>query len=229
MTAFSPQLTVVDAAHQGPPDSSRTTRRLLMCGVIAGVLFVGVSFLQAISRHGFNAARQPLSLLLLGDLGWIQLINFEATGVLAIAYAVGVHRRLRPGRAATWGAILIGAWGAGLIIAGAFGPDPSMGFPPGAPPGNPPTMTTHSLVHGIGFAVSLVSLIGACAVFARRSFGRRERGWSAYCVATAVLAPALIVISGIMMPDGRGGTALFALAIVMALWIVLIAAHLLTD
>jgi hypothetical protein len=66
-------------------------------------------------------------------------------------------------------------------------------------------------------------------VFARRSFGLGERGWSAYCTATAILAPALIVISGIMMPGGRGGIALFALAIVIALWIVLIAAHFLTG
>jgi hypothetical protein len=227
MTTMSPQQASAGFAEQGTTDG--TTVRLLMCGAIAGVLFVGASFVQAITRQGFDLARQPLSLLLLGDLGWIQLINFETVGLLAIAYAIGVRRRLDGGRAGTWGPNLIGAWGAGLIIAGIFGPDPSMGFPSGAPPGNPPTMSTHSMVHGIGFFVSLASLVGGCLVFARRCVGLGQRGWAAYCVATAIAAPALVVLSGIMMPGGRGGIALFGLAIVMSAWIVLIAAHLLVD
>lgn len=227
MTTMSPQQASADFAARGATDG--TTVRLLTCGAIAGVLFVGASFIQAITRQGFDLARQPLSLLLLGDLGWIQLINFEAVGLLAIAYAVGVRRRLVGGRAGTWGPILIGAWGAGLIIAGVFGPDPSMGFPPGAPPGNPPTMSTHSMVHGLAFFVSLASLVAGCLVFARRFVGLGQRGWASYCVATAIAAPAFVVLSGIMMPGGRGGIALFGLAIVMSAWMVLIAAHLLAD
>jgi hypothetical protein len=205
------------------------TRRLLVCGVIAGPLFVGASFVQAVMRQGFDLARQPLSLLLLGDLGWIQLINFEVSGLLAIAYAVGVRRFLHPGRAGTWGPLLIGAWGAGLIVAGFFGPDPSMGFPPGAPEGTPPSMTLHSMIHGIGFFVSLASLVVACFVFARRFASLRQRGWATYCVATAVAMPALMVLSGAMMSGGRGGTPLFAMAIVMAAWIALVAARLLVE
>jgi hypothetical protein len=119
-------------------------------------------------RQGFDLARQPISLLLLGDLGWVQLINFEASGLLAIAFAVGVRRLLHPGRAGTWGPVFIGAYGVGLVIAGIFGPDPSMGFPPGAPEGIPTSMSTHSAIHGAAFLVSLVGLVGSCIVFARR-------------------------------------------------------------
>jgi hypothetical protein len=90
-------------------------------------------------------------------------------------------------------------------------------------------MSTHSMVHGIGFFVSLASLVGGCLVFARRCAGLDQRGWAAYCVATAIAAHALVVLSGIMMPGGRGGIALFGLAIVMSAWIVLIAAQLLVD
>jgi uncharacterized protein DUF998 len=117
---MSPHHASAGFAEQGTTDG--TTVRPLMRGAIAGSLFVGASFVQAITRQGFDLTRQPLSLLLLGDLGWIQLINFEAVGLLAIAYAIGVRRRLDGGRAGTWGPILIGAWGAGLIIAGVFGP-----------------------------------------------------------------------------------------------------------
>jgi hypothetical protein len=220
-----------------PPQQSRSpraatnemTRRLLVCGVIAGPLFIGASFIQAMTRHGFELIRQPLSLLLLGDLGWIQLINFEVSGLLAIAFAVGMRRLLHPGPAGTWGPLFMGAWGAGLIVAGIFGPDPSMGFPPGAPEGAPATMSAHSSVHGLGFLVSLASLIGACVVFTRRFLSLGQRGWAAYSVATAVAAPVLVALSGAMMTDGRGGIPLFGLGMVMSAWIALVAAHLLAE
>ena len=164
------------AEHQ---TTTGMTRRLLVCGVIGGPLLVGASFIQAITRQGFDLTRQPLSLLLLGDLGWIQLINFEVSGLLAIAYAAGVRRYLHPGRAGTWGPLLIGGWGAGLIVAGFFGPDPSMGFPPGAPAGMPTSMTGHSMIHGIGFFLSLASLVGSGDAGAhgpqRCNDGRRPR------------------------------------------------------
>lgn len=225
MTTIHERQAPSELTERAPVDAA--TRRLLICAVIAAVLFVGASLVQAVTRPGFDLARQPLSLLLLGDLGWIQFINFELVGVLAIASAVGVRRGLHPGPAGTWGPMLIGAWGAGLIIAGLFRPDPSMGFPPGAPAGNPPAMSIHSMVHGIGFFVSLASLVAACLVFTRRFVAHGQRWWAAYCVATAVAAPLFVLLSGLMMRAGRGGIPLFGLAIVMSLWLALITARLL--
>ena len=197
--------------------------------MLAGALFVGVSLIQGVTRQGFSLARQPLSLLLLGDLGWIQFINFEAVGLLSIAFAIGARRSLNPGRAGTWGPICLIGFGAGLIIAGIFGPDPSMGYPPGAPEGTPATMSMHSAIHGVGFGVSLVSLVAGASVFARRFGGLGERGWASYCLATAIVSPVLVALSGVMMPSGRGGVPLFALAIVFGSWLVLTAAHLLAE
>jgi hypothetical membrane protein len=105
------------------------TRGLLVCGVASGPLFVGVSLIQALTRPGFDLTRHPISLLSLGDLGWIQIANFVLSGLLAIAYAVGMRRVLHQGRGGTWGPLLIGAYGAGLIAAGIFPPDPGFGFP----------------------------------------------------------------------------------------------------
>ena len=223
MTTTNPQLVRMPAE---PDASTSMTRRLLACGVVAGPLFVGASLIEAVVRPGFDLARQPLSLLLLGDGGWIQFINFEVSGLLAIAYAVGLRRRLHPGRAGAWGPILLAAWGIGVVVAGIFGPDPSMGYPPGAPAGTPATMTTHSMIHGAAFFASLASVIAACFAFGRRfaSLGRRD--WATYCVMSAIAMPVLLVVSGVMMSSGRGGTALFVMALVMAAWIAAVAAHL---
>ena len=201
-------------------------RRLLACGILAGLFFAGGSFIQGATRPGFDLTRQPLSLLLLGDLGWIQFINFELSGLLSIAYGVGLRRTLRPGRAATWAPICLYAFGAGLIFAGIFKPDPSMGYPPGAPEGNPPTMSVSSALHGVGFFVCLLSVIVGAAVLARRFSADRERGWEAYCVATAIATPVLVALSGVMTPRGSGGIPLIGLATVFAAWLISVAVHL---
>jgi len=68
--------------------TTKVTKALLACGVIAGPLFMVVSLVQAFTRPGFDLKRHAISMLSLGDLGWIQVTNFELTGLLAIALAV---------------------------------------------------------------------------------------------------------------------------------------------
>jgi hypothetical membrane protein len=63
-----------------------------------------VSLVQAFTRPGFNLRRHAISMLSLGDLGWIQVTNFVLTGLLSIALAIGMRRALHPGRAGTVGA-----------------------------------------------------------------------------------------------------------------------------
>src|SRR5438067_1630144 len=108
------------------------TRMLLLCGAIAGPLFILIVLIQDYTRPGFDPRLQPLSLLSLGDWGWVQIANFVLAGALNVLYAAGLWRRLHPGRAGTWGPLLIGAYGLGLISVGVFRTDPVKGFPPGA-------------------------------------------------------------------------------------------------
>ncbi len=68
------------------------TRTLLGAGVVAGPLFVGVAAVQAFTRTGFDLRRHPLSMLSLGEYGWIQVTNFIVAGVLSLLFAVGVAR-----------------------------------------------------------------------------------------------------------------------------------------
>src|SRR4051812_38032909 len=97
---------------------TRRTSRLLACGVVAGPLFIVVVVIQAVTRTGFDLGYHPLSLLSLGDLGWIQVINFVVTGMLFVACAVGLRRAPLAGRGRTWGPTLVGAFGVGLIVSG---------------------------------------------------------------------------------------------------------------
>jgi hypothetical protein len=163
------------------------TTRLLACGILAGPLFLAAWLLQAFTREGFDPSRHPLSLLSLGELGWIQIANFVVTGLLYVACAIGMWRVLHPGRSGTWGPLLVGGFGIGLILAGSFTTDPGAGFPPGAPAGAPEQLSWHGVLHEVGFVVALVSWTAACFVLARRFVALKQRGWVAACVATPLV------------------------------------------
>ncbi len=57
-----------------------------------GAVFLSVGLAQAATRDGFDLRKHPLSLLSLGDLGWIQITNFVVSGLLLVAFGVGVAR-----------------------------------------------------------------------------------------------------------------------------------------
>ncbi len=192
MIASSPALT----------SASPATSRLLTCGVIAGPLFIIVALLQAFVRDGFDVARHPVSMLALGDAGWIQIANFVITGALFVACAVGMRRVLQPGPAGTWGPVLIGLFGVSLIGGGVFMSDPALGFPPGTPEGPPAVLSVHGILHGIAFAIGMSSLIAAFFVFARRFAAAHDRGWFRYSIGSGVAFVALFVV-GMATSDFR--------------------------
>src|SRR5688500_14918225 len=125
--------------------SASGTRALLTAGVIAGPLFVITVLIQELTRTGFDPKKHPLSLLSMGDLGWLQITNFVLCGVLAFASAFGMRRVLSLGRAGTWGPILIGVYGIGLIWGGVFVADPAFGYPVGTPDGAPAELSWHGI------------------------------------------------------------------------------------
>jgi Protein of unknown function (DUF998) len=167
-------------------------RKLLGCGIVAGPLFVVACLAQAFTRTGFDLARHPISLLSLGSLGWMQIANFVASGVLYVAGAVGLRPALRPGRGSTWAPRLVALTGVGLIVAGVFSTDEGAGFPPGAPAGAP-AMSWHGVLHEVGFVLSFGGAIAACGVFARRYIALGRRSWAVAAVTTVV---AVLVIAG---------------------------------
>lgn len=166
-----------------------TTKRLLTAAATAGPLFVAVSAAQALARDGFDLTRHPLSLLSLGDHGWIQVANFLLAGVLFVAGSVGLRRAMAGAPGGRWAPRLIGAFGVCLIIGGAFPADPADGFPPGTTaPAHP---SWHAMVHAMAPATAFLLLALACFVFARffARRGDRTRAAASVVVGLALFAP----------------------------------------
>ncbi|MFG2058601.1 DUF998 domain-containing protein [Micromonospora sp. NPDC048930] len=197
------------------------TATLLTAGAAVGPVFLGLSFAQVLTRDGFDLSRQPLSLLALGDHGWIQIGNFVLSGLLALAGAAGFRRALRGGPAGTWGPALVAVLGVGLIVAGVLRADPSMGWPAGAPEGAPETMSWHSVGHGVGAMLSFGALTVACLVFARR-FGRVG--------ALSSVAAALATVVVMAWPDQDSISVRMAVgSFVVFAWLTAVSLHTITE
>jgi hypothetical protein len=213
---------MISSAPVIPSQSAFVPRRLLTCGVIAGPLFIVVVLLQAFLRDGFEFHRHPVSMLALGEFGWIQIANFVVTGALFVACAFGMRRVLHPGRGGTWGPWLIGLFGAALIGGGVFLSDPALGFPPGTPEGPPAELSVPGILHGLAFAIGMASLIAAFFVFARRFAAVRDRAWSRYSLASGAVF-ILLFVAGMASNDFR----LLGIAIILGwMWASLTAARL---
>jgi hypothetical membrane protein len=203
--------TQATAAHTAPTQPAvAATNLLLTCGIVAGPVFVAVAGAQVLLRPGFDLRRHAISLLSLGDFGWIQIANFVVTGVLAIACAVGIRTKLYGGRAGTWGPILVAAYGVGLVSAGVFTADPSVGFPAGAPDGLPAHFSWHAILHSFSAMLAFLSLTVACLVFARRFMALGRRAHASYSIATGVVAVLLAA-----WPSTAGAGVRLALAAVL--------------
>jgi hypothetical membrane protein len=201
------------------PTAARTLARpLLAAGFAAGPLFLGTAAAQMAGHADFDPRRHPISLLSLGAHGWIQIANFVLTGLLVLAFAVGVRRALHPGPAGTWGPILLAGYGIGLIVGGVFVADPANGYPVGAVEGT----TAHGVVHNIAPALSGVLGLVAYGVFARRFAKLGRRGWVAATVGTAAVLLALNVTATATM-DFR---LMFAGTVVGFAWLAALAVHL---
>ncbi|HLZ59912.1 MAG TPA: DUF998 domain-containing protein [Ktedonosporobacter sp.] len=181
---------------------ARLTRTLLFCGVVAGPIYIIVGATEMFTRPGFDPTRHDLSLMSNGDLGWIHISMFILTGLLTIAGAVGMRRALAGGRGGTWGPLLLGLYGLGLIGAGFFVADPALGFPPGTP-ADAHTVSWHGLMHFVSGAIGFIGLIAACFVLARRFAAQKLRGWAVYSVATGVIFFAAFV--GIAVGSSAAG------------------------
>ena len=166
-------------------NDDKLTSKLLACGAIAGPFYILVGVAQILTRDGFDVRRHALSLLSNGRFGWIQIGNFLVSGILVLLGAAGMRRWLHPGKCGTWGPLLTGIYGVGLIGAGIFSADPGNGFPPGTPVvAN--GISTSGLLHFVFGGIGFYALIAACFVFARRFAAAQRWAWTVYSVFTGV-------------------------------------------
>ena len=210
--------------------SLTTTQKLLVCGAIAGPLFVLVFLVEGATRADYSALRHPVSSLAIGELGWMQTVNFLVTGPLVLAFAIGLRRALRP---ALWGPLLVGLTGIGLIGAGVFTTDPINGYPPGTP--FMPARTVRGLLHVLFSAPVFLAWPIACFVFARLFFKLHKREWASFLMLSGVAIVAATILTGLGINQVSPGLAALAgafqrMSIIMSfLWTGLLAVHLLRS
>jgi Protein of unknown function (DUF998) len=149
--------------------------------------------IEGATRQGYDPIRLPISLLSLGDPGWMQVANFVVFGALEVAFAVGLAgSSVGPAARSRSGPILIGIFGAGVIAAGLFVTDPGGGYPPGGAAGS-----GTGALHDVATLVVFGSLIAAAAAFAlafARS-GRVRWGWYSAATSAAVAVGFVAIIA----------------------------------
>ncbi|MFI6865375.1 DUF998 domain-containing protein [Nocardia sp. NPDC050406] len=184
-------------------ERSAVSRLLLAGGVIAPLLNIVVVLTLGAIRPDYNPWVVPDSNLELGPGGWMQITNYIVTGVLLLAFALGVRQRLRTGRGSTWGPILLGIYGLTFVAIGPILPDPSLGYPPG----EPTELTVHGAVHSLLGLVQFTSLTVACFVLARYDGALEKRGWRWYSVTTALVVAISYVAFALIAKLWDGGPA----------------------
>jgi Protein of unknown function (DUF998) len=197
-------MTSLQLSPAGAARRAVTTRALLACGAIAGPLFTAAWAVEGATRAHYNPLRHPVSSLELGDLGWTQVANFTVTGVLTLAFAVGLRRALRPLGGSTWGPVLVGAHAIGLLGAGLFVTDPVSGYPPGTPDHLQAYGSVHAALHDLFSVGTFVGLPIACLVFARRFAGWGQRGWAIYSAATGVVFAVGFILTSMAFNQAEG-------------------------
>ena len=200
-----------------------TTDLLLFAGVVAAVVFVAVLFIEGLLRPGYGPVYHTGSELELGDRGWVQRSNFFVMGAGVFAFAVGVQRTLD----STIGAVLLGVFGFGLLVAGGFAPDPVRGYPPGASIDREAGLSWQAQVHDVSGPVMFLSLFGACLAVA----GQLEGGWRLYTILTAAAGLVMTVLTAIAYRQDAANTGLVqrGLIVVYWSWIVALGIYLTTD
>jgi uncharacterized protein DUF998 len=171
---------------------------LFACGFLGPVIFIAVAFIAGALRSGYNAWHSYVSMLSLGEGGWVQVANFLVTGALLVGFAEGLRRRgyFRP-------AILVGVVGVSLALQGVFAADPGLGYPSGAPEGVSSTQSAGSAVHYLVGLLAALALIGSATLIGRK-FGQRPgyTHWARYSAATAALSSVLFLAVVVAGSDG---------------------------
>lgn len=82
------------------------TNVLLACGAIAGLLFTVAWIVEGATRANYDSLRHPISSLSIGEFGWTQAATSIVTGLLMLAFALGLRHAL-PVRGGSIGAVAL--------------------------------------------------------------------------------------------------------------------------
>ena len=189
--------------HRSMRTSDVALKALLVCGAIAGPVFTVAWMVAGATRADYDPLRHPISSLAVGELGWAQTANFTVTGLLTLAFAVGLRRRLPSQGGSTWGPPLIGVIAIGLLGAGMFVTDPMNGYPPGTPD-LPLQYSVQGRLHRLFSAFVFLGLPIACFVFARFFARQRVRSWMTYSAVTGIAFVIMFVLTSVAFAQVKG-------------------------
>jgi Protein of unknown function (DUF998) len=178
------------------------TRTLVNLGMLAGPVFVITYTIvgRRQSERGYLRRRDPVSSLVLGDLGAVQTASFLMTGTLTCASAIGLRRALRPEPGSAAIPLLIGSAGIGFVGAGIFRTDPV-----GERSLTASGLTRTGKFH-VASAVPVFSCLPvACLLGARLSSKTSGRAWTLYSTASGVASVVAAALAGL----GFAGNARF--------------------
>lgn len=161
---------------------------LITGGLLAPIMFAALVVLGSYLRPGYNQVSQYLSDLGSGSdaTATIQRINFFLTGVLTLAFVLGLDRTQRHNTYFKAGILLLGIFGTTTLGVGVFSCDH------GCPvPGTSLSQLAHNLLTAIGFvSVSLAPILIA------RGFGNTTMSklFTRYSEATTAASWILLIV-----------------------------------
>jgi hypothetical membrane protein len=168
-------------------DRAVPTRALLLAGVAGPVAFVAVFLIVGALRPGYDSIRHFVSLLSIGEGGWVQVATFLLGGLSFIAFGIGLARVWRSAGIARWVPRLVMLAGGALVACGVFTADPALGYPPGTPAGIPTDISWHGGLHYLGAILVFVGLAAAMVIDARSGPRSTGRAWAAYSLVSAIV------------------------------------------
>jgi Protein of unknown function (DUF998) len=71
--------------------SDVATKVFLVCGAIAGLLFTVAWLAEGAAYANYDPLRHPISSLSIGDGAWMQVACFIITGLLILAFSIGLR------------------------------------------------------------------------------------------------------------------------------------------
>jgi hypothetical membrane protein len=177
----------------------------LWAGVVAPLLFTLIYLVDGATRAGYDPLRHQVSLLSLGDRGWLQTLSFLVTGGLLVVFGIALRAWLRsgPGARAVPGGVAVA--GIGLVLAGLFPTQPLFGYPPGTPDGMSAAVEPASYIHVGAAFLAFFGLAAAALAMAVRLWRADSKAWA---IASAMAGVVVIVAFG-ASGGGPSGELLF--------------------
>lgn len=161
---------------------------MLWAGIAAAIIFVAVTVVEIVARPGFSIQRHAISMLSLGERGWVMMATFILSGLLVLAFALGFWQT----SGALITAILFGIYGLGLVLAGIFPAPAGLGFPPGTPDDMQPVMDRGATIHSIAFMLAFGALILSCFALGIHFWQQGAMGLGIIVILTGLAIPVFI-------------------------------------